>query len=316
MPTADASLRIEGLTKRYGGLVAVDGLSLEVRPGEVFALLGPNGAGKSTTIGMIAGLVKPTAGRVAFGDGAGRAGARGRGAIGLCPQDICVWESLTCYEQLVLAARLYDVPGPEARRRATALLDAMGLADKGRKLAKTLSGGMKRRLNIVLALAHDPAILILDEPQAGLDPQSRILVREYLAGIARAKTVILTTHDMEEADKVADRVAIIDHGKLLCLDRPEALKAGGAKGDVVEIQLGAARADKAELELERRARAAHPGAALRGGLLSLLSPSATEDMGRLLALAAGLGLEVSDYRIRKKTLEDVFIALTGRGLRE
>jgi ABC-2 type transport system ATP-binding protein len=313
MDSDAALLEVRELTKSYGSLRAVDSLSLRIRAGEIFALLGPNGAGKSTAIGMIAGLLRPTGGSIEY---------RGkplkdheRGKLGLCPQDICVWESLTCLEQLVLTARLYGVRGPDARRRSSLLLESMGLADKSRKLARTLSGGMKRRLNILLALVHDPEILILDEPQAGLDPQSRILVREYIETLSREKTVILTTHDMEEADKLADRIAIIDHGRLLCMDTPAKVKDATGRGDIVEIQLGKDGASDRR-EFDRFMRRDFPDASERSGLYSLLSEDASGTMARLLSKLEALGLEPRDYRIRKKNLEDVFIDLTGRGLRE
>ena len=144
-----------------------------------------------------------------------------RRRIGLCPQELVIWETLTCLEQLVFVGTQYDLARGEARRRALELLDILGLSDKANKLAKTLSGGMKRRLNLALALVHDPELLVLDEPQAGLDPQSRILVREYIRSLAEEKTVLLTTHEMDEADRLAERIGIIDHGQLLVLDTPE-----------------------------------------------------------------------------------------------
>ncbi len=218
-------LSAERLTKRYGDVLAVDGLEFEVRRGEIFGLLGPNGAGKTTTIGMICGLIRPDAGRVLV---AGRPAGSPDVArtIGLAPQDSVLWPRLTCLEQLVFVGEMYGVPPSEARRRGVALLDAVGLVGKSDRLARTLSGGMRRRLNLILAMVHDPDILVLDEPEAGLDPQSRVLVREMIRSLARSrgKTVILTTHDMDEADRLADRVAIIDHGRVLVADTPEALK--------------------------------------------------------------------------------------------
>ncbi len=236
---SDAALHVEGLTKRYGTLLAVDRLSLDVRRGEIFGLLGPNGAGKTTTLKMMCGLLRPDDGRLELNGrplAAGRAG--GLSSIGVAPQNIVIWETLTCREQLEFMGRMYGLSLPEARVRAKRLLADFGLEEKARRLGRTLSGGMQRRLNIALALVHGPEILFLDEPQAGLDPQSRVLVRDYIRSLRGRMTVVVTTHDMEEAEKLSDRVCIIDHGTLLDLDTVEALKRrlGGA-GPSREITL-------------------------------------------------------------------------------
>ena len=231
-------LQTEGLTKRYGSLVAVQDLSLQVDEGEVFGFLGPNGAGKTTSINMMCGLLKPDAGHVVV-HGAPIAGGRAevRARVGVCPQDIVIWERLTCLEQLQFVGQMYGLAGREALRRSGQLLDELDLAEKRNRQAHTLSGGMKRRLNLALALVHDPDIAVLDEPEAGLDPQSRVKVREYVRSLACKKTVILTTHNMDEADRVADRIAIIDHGKLLVLDTPAALKQRVGQGGRVGNRL-------------------------------------------------------------------------------
>ena len=212
---SEFALEIRNLVRYYGKLLAVDHLSLQVRRGEVFGFLGPNGAGKTTSIHMMCGLLKPNSGEV-FINGKkihSPAGRKIRSKVGVCPQAIIIWNKLTCFEQLVFMARMYDVPGKTARKRADHLLDSMGLLEKRNKLASTLSGGMKRRMNVILAIVHDPEIVVFDEPEAGLDPQSRIMVREFIKETAREKTVIFTTHNMDEAERVAERVAIIDSGK-------------------------------------------------------------------------------------------------------
>ena len=195
MADADVILSLKNLRKSFGDLEAVRDLSLDVQRGEVFGFLGPNGAGKTTTIRMICGLLNADGGEILVDGTHLRENSRAcRRRIGLCPQELVIWETLTCIEQLILMGTQYDLPRHQARRRGENLLDILGLAEKRNKLAKTLSGGMKRRLNLALALVHDPEILVLDEPQAGLDPQSRILVREYILSLAREKTVLLTTH--------------------------------------------------------------------------------------------------------------------------
>ena len=212
------------LTKRFGELTAVDHINLEVKPGEILGFLGPNGAGKTTAIRMFCGLLKPDEGEVLFNGQALRDIPDGKSLLGMCPQENVHWERLTCLEQMVFMGEMYDLPRKTARLRSKSLLDLLGMASESGKLARRLSGGMKRRLNIALALVHDPALLILDEPEAGLDPQSRLQMREFIRSLAGSRTIILTTHNMDEADRLSDRVAIIDQGKILMADTPENLK--------------------------------------------------------------------------------------------
>lgn len=216
-----ALIKIESLTKKFGELTAVDGISFDINRNEVFGLLGPNGAGKTTLISMICGLLPASGGEINFTDTNGR---DKKTMIGYCPQDNIFYPKLTCLEQLIFMGQMYGIPTETAKTRAIELLNLLGLSDKTHVLARKLSGGMKRRLNICLALVHDPEIFILDEPEAGLDPQSRILVRDFIKAYSNKKTVILTTHNMDEADRLSDRVAIIDYGKLLLLNSPDQLK--------------------------------------------------------------------------------------------
>jgi ABC-2 type transport system ATP-binding protein len=311
----DEILAVSGLSKSYGNTKAVDDLSFSVRRGEIFAFLGPNGAGKTTTISMICGLIECNAGDVLMNGRSLKKDPRDyRNRIGLCPQDIVIWESLTCLEQLIVVGQLYDLDEGEARDRALQLLDRLGLADKKNALARTLSGGMKRRLNIALALVHRPELLILDEPQAGLDPQSRVLVREYIRSLTGHTTVILTTHDMDEADRLADRVAIIDHGKLLVLDTPDNLKNHSGDGDILEIRLSGdmTRVD----ELQRSLPGSVRQVSFHEGTLRIVGTGLPEILPQLMESLRGYGIGIEDMTLRKKSLEDVFILLTGRRLRE
>jgi ABC-2 type transport system ATP-binding protein len=313
----DVVLETKDLTKRFGSLTAVQNLTLEVHEGEVFGFLGPNGAGKTTAINMMCGLLRPDAGQITVrGVPISEAGDEIRARVGVCPQDIVLWERLTCLEQLQFVGQMYGLTGREARRRGQELLEELDLAGKRNKQARTLSGGMQRRLNLGLALVHDPEIVVLDEPEAGLDPQSRIRVREYIQSLARAKTIILTTHNMDEADRVADRVAIIDHGELLVLDTPEALKRSVGEGDVVEIDLhgppgNGHRVREAVEPLVTQARMDE-----ERGLLTVRALNAVGALPAILNTLEGAGLKAGDVRVRKNTLEDVFIQLTGRRLRE
>jgi ABC-2 type transport system ATP-binding protein len=311
MPTT--VLEARELTKRYGALTAVDALSLEVHEGEVFGLLGPNGAGKTTLINMLCGLLKPDAGQVFIhGRTIRENDASIRARVGVCPQDIVLWKTLTCLEQMQFVGEMYGLKGKFARQRSRQLLRELDLDEKKDSLARSLSGGMQRRLNLAMALVHDPEILVLDEPEAGLDPQSRVLVREYVKSMAHRKTIILTTHNMDEADRMADRVAIIDHGQLLMLDTPEALKLGVGEGDVLEIELyneTTEQAVKALMPIVPQVSATNHTLVIRvRGVVELL-PAILETLHDVNA-------SPGEVRLRANSLEDVFLALTGKRLRE
>ncbi len=307
-------LHAGGLTKRYGDLIAVNDLNLAVLEGEVFGFLGPNGAGKTTSINMMCGLIKPDAGQV-FIHGEPVAGGDPdiRARVGVAPQETVLWEKLTCLEQLEHLGEMYGLPRREAHRRGAELLETLGLSAKAKELGNQLSGGMKRRLNLALALINDPEILVLDEPEAGLDPQSRVLVREFIRSLARRKTIILTTHNMDEAERMADRVAIIGHGRLVALDTPDALKCTVGEGDVLEIRMApgsdpkvaAAALSNSKLEISTSNDA-----------LTVRCRGAVERLPDLLAALRSAGIQTGEVRLRANTLEDVFIALTGRRLRQ
>jgi ABC-2 type transport system ATP-binding protein len=306
-------LQTERLTKRYGSLLAVQDLTLQVNEGEVFGFLGPNGAGKTTSINMMCGLLKPDSGQVLIhGQPIHDHNGDIRTRVGACPQNIVLWNTLTCLEQLEFIGEMYDVPRQAARQRGEALLATMGLADKRDKLARTLSGGMQRRLNLIMALVHDPDILVLDEPEAGLDPQSRVLVREYIKSLARRKTIILTTHNMDEADRMADRVAIVDHGKLLVVDTPEALKRTVGEGDVLEVEVNGATAQRAVAAVA----SITPEVSTTNHTLVIRARGIVEMLAAILDALRGADVCPGEVRLRANTLEDVFISLTGRRLRE
>jgi ABC-2 type transport system ATP-binding protein len=285
----------------------------------VFGFLGPNGAGKTTSINMMCGLLEPDAGRVLIhGVPVNGGDADMRARVGVCPQNVILWNTLTCLEQLEFIGEMYDVPRKVARQRGEALLEIMGLADKRDKLARTLSGGMQRRLNLILALVHDPDILVLDEPEAGLDPQSRVMVREYVKSLARKtntvrpKTIILTTHNMDEADRMADRVAIIDHGKLLVVDTPEALKRTVGEGDVLEVEVSGIAAERAVTAVSPIT----PQVSTTNHTLVIRARGVVEMLPAILDALRGADAHPGEVRLRANTLEDVFISLTGRRLRE
>ncbi|MBA7490341.1 Linearmycin resistance ATP-binding protein LnrL [subsurface metagenome] len=267
---------------------------------------------------MMVGLLKPTSGQVLIeGEGIEAASKSIKKRIGVCPQDIVVWTRLTCMENLLVMADMYEVPRDIAVKRAEKLLDDLKLTEKKDTLAAALSGGMKRRLNVAMALIHDPEIVVLDEPTAGLDPQSRLVVTEYIRELKGTgkKTVILTTHIMEIADQLSDRVAIIDHGKLLVLETPENLKDRIGKGDIMEIALY----DEAKNKMVREVIEGIDGVQEVneiGGKIVVRALDAASKFPEIFTSLKSMGADVLDVSLRRNSLEDVFITLTGRGLRE
>jgi ABC-2 type transport system ATP-binding protein len=311
----DVVISVSRLGKRFGQLLAVDGLSFDVRRGEIFGFLGPNGAGKTTTIQMICGLSEPSAGEILIlGQHIGE-GADTKTHIGLCPQENVFWPKLTCLEQLAFMGEMYGMPGKAAKARSEELLEWMALQEKANVLAEKLSGGMKRRLTICLALVHDPDILILDEPEVGLDPQSRVLVRGLVRGLTFDKTVILTTHNMDEADRLSDRVAIIDRGRLLMLDTPDKLKKSVGEGDILEIELE----DTGFSELNgaaKRLSTICDQVDVFGTTLTIKAKNLLEIVSDITHLLNEMGVGIKTITMRENTLEDVFLHLTGRKLRQ
>jgi ABC-2 type transport system ATP-binding protein len=309
MNNSNLSLRAENLYKSYNGFVAVENLSIEIRKGEIFGLLGPNGAGKTTSIKMITGLLEPDSGKVIIG-GESAEGKNSRVTVGLCPQELVLWNNLTCLEQLIFIAEMYNVPAILAKERAKSLLEKIGLSEKSKKLVKTLSGGMQRRMNLMMALMHDPEILILDEPEAGLDPQSRVMVRDFISSLARTKTIIFTTHNMDEADRLCDRIAIMDHGKILVIDTPENLKHKIGKGDKLEIVY------TGTIPLATDIIPLAEEVVLGDSVICFKSRAIVDRIPFILETLKNKGITITGMNLSENTLEDVFITLTGRRLRE
>ncbi|NQV41161.1 MAG: ABC transporter ATP-binding protein [Candidatus Marinimicrobia bacterium] len=314
-------ISISHLRKTFGDLVAVDDLSLTINKGEILGLLGPNGAGKTTIIRMLCALLESDGGEIQW-----ESSATLSELVGFCPQENLYWPRLTCLEQLVFLGKMHGMSADSANNRAIELLKMLGLSGKSDVYASKLSGGMQRRLNIALALIHDPPVLILDEPEAGLDPQSRILVRDLIHSLAKQKTIIITTHNMDEAERLSDRVAIIDHGKLLQVGSVDSLKELLGSGDCLECRF---ETDLEFLLIEKSTEATQFIADVNHVLGQ--APETTsvvqhqliirpfqhlEKLSNLTDLAKKHGLEIGDIQLRKTTLEDVFIHLTGRALRE
>lgn len=304
-------LRAFGLTRRYGEFVAVDDLSLTARQGEVLALLGPNGAGKTTTLDMLCGVTRPDAGHLTW-DGSPASPELLRRVVGLCPQSIQVWPRLTCAEHLRLLARLCDVPVRRQHTLVGELLDRVGLTAQATTQARHLSGGMQRRLNVALALVSEPAVVVLDEPEAGLDPQSRVLIRELIVDLSDGQIVIVTSHDLAEVERVADRVIILDHGRVIAEGRPDELLASSALAPSVEFTTNRDQAPQLAAALatvigERVSTDA-------GRVVATLSPST--ELEAVVAAAGRSGVHLTGIRTKDASLEDLFLHLTGRSLRE
>ena len=311
----DYMIEAQNLTKRFDSLMAVDGLNIGIRKGEVFGFLGPNGAGKTTSIKMMVGLLRPTSGKV-FIDGV-EVEKIDKGTIGICPQELMLWEYLTCKESLNLMADMYEVPKDVRNIRVQKLLDDSFLSDKANTVVSKLSGGMKRRLNLALAVIHEPEVVVLDEPSEGLDPQSRRVLWNYIRSMRdeEGKTVILTTHIMDEADILSDRIAIIDHGKLIRLDTPENLKKEIGEGDIVDMKLSDISKNQ-DVIRELQDNGDVLSVVEVNGRIKIRALNAVGKLPLMMKIVENMDVRVADLSVRQNTLEDVFIDLTGTGLRE
>ena len=308
-------LECRGLRRCFGKLVAVDGVGFRIDPGETYGLLGPNGAGKTTSISMIAGLLERDGGEVTVaGEPMTTHSVRAKNAIGYVPQDLAIYPDLSGRENLMFFARLYGMPTAQARRRTDEVLTLTGLADRGGDQTKQYSGGMKRRLNIGIGLLHQPKLLILDEPTVGVDPQSRNAILESVAGLSDAGMAVLyTTHYMEEAERLCDRIGIIDHGQLIAEGTRAELVGLVGEGDQVRLSatgdLAGAAADLAARDWVRQAKALD-------GSIDLVVENARDELPAILTEVAAVGVTVRSVEVTEPDLEAVFLHLTGRALRD
>ena len=317
MTTADEVIRTEALTKDYpGGIRAVDGLDLSVRAGEIFGLLGPNGAGKTTTAGMLTTRVVPTSG-AAFVAGIDVVAhpVAAKQVIGVVPQTNTLDRSLSVFENLYFHGRFFGMNARTARAEATRRLEQFRLTDRATQPVAALSGGMAQRLMVARAILHRPATIFLDEPTAGLDPQSRLALWEVLGELhAEGQTILLTTHYMEEADQLCDRLAIIDHGRLLALGAPDELKATTGADTIVTV---VARVDVLDRLAGVLAAVDGVQQAVRVDEQVVAQVRGPDGIvPRVFAAAEAAGIAITDVSVAEPSLETVFINLTGKDLRE
>ena len=297
-------------------VVALDGLTLEVRPGEIFGLLGPNGAGKSTTVGVLTTRVQPTSGRAWVGElNVWERRVEVKRLVGVVPQRPNLDFALTAREILTFHGAYFGLPPAERNKRADELLERFKLTDRANQLPFGFSGGLMQRLSIARAMMHDPAVLFLDEPSAGLDPQTRLLLSEMVRDYnARGKTILLTTHNMEEADTLCHRVAIVDHGKVIAIGSPQEPKRAIPGGYLLRLQFSTA-AD----HLVERLRTLSGVTEVRSGAngqIDLYADRGGSLIPELVSAATGAGATIHDVHISEPSLENLFLHHTGRSLRE
>ncbi len=311
----DTVIEIQNLKKNYGDIKAIDGINLEIPKGTLFGFLGPNGAGKTTTISILSTVLPPSSGEVKILDfDLKKDSKKIKRYIGVCPQELVIYERLTARENIQLIAQMHKIPKRDYKERTDDLLGKMNLLDRADSLVKTYSGGMKRRVNVLMAVIHEPELIFFDEPTAGLDPQSRRVVWDFIKDFQKKKaTIILTTHNMEEADDLSDELAIIDYGKIIAKGTSSELKGQLGEGDVVEFKVdeGVNRDEIIErikkLGFIKWTHEVGKRRIMLNGLDALRHISEIIDIVKVKML---------DITIRKNTLEDVFLDITGRRLRD
>ncbi|GGA69755.1 daunorubicin resistance protein DrrA family ABC transporter ATP-binding protein [Edaphobacter acidisoli] len=315
--SAVPAIAVQNIIKRYGDFEAVKGITFDVAEGEIFGLLGPNGAGKSTLIRMMTTLIPVTAGKALIaGHDVMKDSDAVRRLIGVIPQALTSDIDLTVEENLTIYAKLYEVPKATRNRNIDELLEAVDLTKWRDAQTKTLSGGMRRRLEIARGLVHNPRIFFLDEPTTGLDPVSRVAVWEMLNNLKEQRhlTMLITTHYMDEADRLCDRIAIVDHGKLVALDTPMALKASVPGNNVVEVQF--TKDSPAWPERLERLAGVTSVESQSAGMYRVLTSNGSLTTTQLVEMATAQNETLKSLNVQNTTLDDVFVHYTGRQLRD
>ncbi len=313
----ELAIETNRLKKKFGNLVAVDEIDLEIPQGKLFGFLGPNGAGKTTTISMLSTILPPTSGNAfILGYDLEKEAKEIKKHIGVCPQEIVLYERLTARENIHLIAQMHGMNKKDYKERTEELLEKMNLLERADDLVKKYSGGMKRRVNVLMAVIHEPDVIFFDEPSAGLDPQSRRVVWDFIKDFQKKNcTILLTTHNMEEADDLCDELVIIDYGKIIAHGRPNELKQRLGEGDVIEFKVEEKNRPKRDeiisrlkqLDFIKWAKKVGKGRIILNGL---------DCLRRISEIMDAVQVKMLDISIRKNTLEDVFLDLTGRRLRD
>ncbi len=311
----EQAIQVQDLRKALGSIQAVDGVSFSVGRGEIFSLLGPNGAGKTTTISMLAGLLRPDSGDAALlGNSVTKQSARARAALGVVPQDVALYMDLSARENLSFWGKMYGLRGKALSRRIDEVLEVIGLSDRQKGRVGSFSGGMKRRVNIGVALLHKPPVVIMDEPTVGIDPQSRRHILDAVKELrGRGMTVLYTTHYMEEAEELSDRVAVMDKGRIIaCGTNAELVRL---VGEDTRIELALNVESARVLDLWRAIEGVR-GVTAEDGHITVLAADSNAVLPRLFESAASRSARITSLEIREPNLEAVFLHLTGRALRD
>jgi ABC-2 type transport system ATP-binding protein len=309
--TLEYAIETHGLKKYFGDIHAVDGIDLKIPKGYLYGVLGPNGAGKTTTIRMLSTILYPTDGEATvLGYNLRKEASEIRKRIGVCPQELVIYPRLTARENIHLIAQMHGIIKKDYKERTDDLLGRMNLLDRADSLSKTYSGGMKRRLNVI----HEPELFFFDEPTAGLDPQSRRVVWDFIKEFQeRESTIILTTHNMEEADDLSDELLIVDYGKIIAQGTPSELKGKLGEGDIIEFKISNPEKRDEVIELAKTLDFVRWGKSIGKRRIIL---NALDGLRRISDIMDVVKVEMKDLSVRENTLEDLFIDLTGRRLRD
>ena len=310
-------LEVKNLVKNYGDFTAVKGITFDIKEGEIFSLLGPNGAGKTTTISMLSTLYEPTSGDATIaGHSITKDPMAVKQVIGVIPQELALYEDLTARENLIFWGQMYELSGKSLQSRVDEVLEQIGLIDKAKNRVKTYSGGMKRRVNIGVGLLHKPRLLFMDEPTVGIDPQSRRAILDTVKDLNKqGMTVLYTTHYMEEAEELSDRVGIIDHGELIALGTQKELTQQVGETETLILHIGESD-DPEALANSLKGIKDVLEANVADHQVSIITPEAEDILAAVVSKANERGIKIRSIDIREPNLEAVFLHLTGRALRD